>query len=136
MVGITVVLPYTPYAVPDRGNRRLNMTPNGRQRRRFPDTQARVQMRADAFNLTRVALQSGDSGAFVSESELVFSVVCRTTSTRRRDDDNLVAGLKWARDGIAQALGVDDSVFRVSTPVFEQAAVEETQIVISRVQPT
>lgn len=32
---------------------------------------------------------------------------------RRRDDDNLIAMFKAGRDGIAQALGVDDSVFEV-----------------------
>lgn len=38
---------------------------------------------------------------------------------RRRDDDNAVAGFKAARDGIADALGVDDSRFRPSY-FFEQ----------------
>lgn len=31
---------------------------------------------------------------------------------RRRDDDNMVASFKAARDGIADALGVDDRRFR------------------------
>lgn len=30
---------------------------------------------------------------------------------RNRDDDNIVASLKSARDGIAAALGIDDSLF-------------------------
>lgn len=32
---------------------------------------------------------------------------------RRRDDDGLIASFKAARDGIADALGIDDSRFRV-----------------------
>lgn len=32
---------------------------------------------------------------------------------RRRDDDNLVAAFKAGRDGMADALGVDDKRFRV-----------------------
>jgi crossover junction endodeoxyribonuclease RusA len=32
---------------------------------------------------------------------------------RRRDDDNLVAAFKSGRDGIADALGIDDSLLRV-----------------------
>ena len=40
---------------------------------------------------------------------------------RRRDDDNMIAAFKSCRDGIADALGVDDRAFR---PVyrFEDAA--------------
>ena len=34
-------------------------------------------------------------------------------SRRRLDDDNLVAQFKSSRDGIAQALGIDDSRFRI-----------------------
>ena len=32
-------------------------------------------------------------------------------SARRRDDDNLLAMFKAGRDGLADALGIDDSVF-------------------------
>lgn len=32
---------------------------------------------------------------------------------RRRDDDNMIAAFKSGRDGIADALGVDDSRFRI-----------------------
>lgn len=33
---------------------------------------------------------------------------------RRRDEDNLVASMKAAIDGLAQAMGVDDSEFRLT----------------------
>lgn len=36
---------------------------------------------------------------------------------RRRDDDNLVAATKAGRDGIADALGIDDNRFRLQPPV-------------------
>lgn len=32
-------------------------------------------------------------------------------NNRRRDDDNLLAAFKSGRDGLASALGIDDSVF-------------------------
>lgn len=32
---------------------------------------------------------------------------------RHRDDDNLVAAFKSGRDGVAQALGIDDKRFRI-----------------------
>lgn len=36
---------------------------------------------------------------------------------RRRDDDNLIASFKAGRDGLADALKVDDSRFRIFPPV-------------------
>jgi len=35
---------------------------------------------------------------------------------RRRDMDNVIASLKAAQDGIAEAMALDDSVFRVRWP--------------------
>ncbi|MNC70101.1 hypothetical protein D3C75_1208780 [compost metagenome] len=46
---------------------------------------------------------------------------------RRRDDDNLVAMFKAGRDGLADALGIDDNVFatqiRVSKETIKGGAV-------------
>lgn len=39
---------------------------------------------------------------------------------RYRDDDNMIAAFKHGRDGVAQALGVDDSRFRIHPEVSEQ----------------
>ncbi len=39
---------------------------------------------------------------------------------RHRDDDNLIASFKSGRDGIAQALGIDDRRFRLAFAVSEQ----------------
>ena len=43
--------------------------------------------------------------------KLSLSLVFCPPDRRRRDDDNLVAAFKSGRDGIADALGVDDSQF-------------------------
>ena len=49
---------------------------------------------------------------------------------RRRDDDNLLASFKAGRDGLADALGIDDSQFvsqvQLSTEVHPQGAVRVT----------
>lgn len=39
------------------------------------------------------------------------------SSSRRRDDDNLIAMMKPYRDGIAAALGIDDSALYTCRPV-------------------
>lgn len=42
--------------------------------------------------------------------------VFRPPNKRRRDLDNFVASMKAAQDGLAEALGVDDSVFDLGKP--------------------
>ena len=39
---------------------------------------------------------------------------------RYRDDDNMIASLKYGRDGVAQALGVDDKRFRIHPEVSDE----------------
>ena len=58
-----------------------------------------------------------------------------TRSRSRRDNDNLGRAMKAARDTIARALGVDDSVFRAHVEIRERVMsrdfdrqVAETQI--------
>ena len=124
---VTVVLPYTPYAVPMAGrNSRLDMTPNARNRRRFPDTGARNQMRDDSYYLTRYTVPQG-----WADGSVTIDITCHTKVRRNRDRDGLISGLKWAFDGIAQALGVDDSTFQFGAITFETGPVEKTEIVIS-----
>lgn len=43
--------------------------------------------------------------------QLSLSLVFCPPDRRKRDDDNLVAAFKSGRDGIADALGIDDSQF-------------------------
>ena len=46
---------------------------------------------------------------------LRYGIVTRPKCRRNRDDDNTVAMLKASLDGIAQALGVDDSQFQLGS---------------------
>lgn len=53
------------------------------------------------------------NGAPWTAEEIDLSVVVLWEKGRRLwDDDNLIAALKCVRDGIADALGVDDAKFR------------------------
>lgn len=62
---------------------------------------------------------------------LVLSLVFCPPDLRRRDDDNLVAAFKSGRDGIADALGVDDSQFVTQFEIGPVAAGGSVQVTIS-----
>lgn len=47
----------------------------------------------------------------ILQGRMVLELVFRPPDQRRRDDDNLIAAFKAGRDGIADALSVDDGVF-------------------------
>ena len=57
---------------------------------------------------------------------LSCTITCRTKA--RKDRDGALAGLKAAWDGIAQALGVDDSLFEFGDVMFEKGEPEQTRI--------
>ena len=50
-------------------------------------------------------------GVFDKDAELTIELAFYPPDRRRRDKDNLVACMKAAIDGLADALGVDDSRF-------------------------
>jgi crossover junction endodeoxyribonuclease RusA len=54
--------------------------------------------------------------SWVGPIEVVYTL--HPLMDRNRDDDNLVASFKAYRDGIARALGVDDSIFRTMPLVY------------------
>tara|TARA_Y100000310_G_scaffold318365_1_gene372313 strand:- start:437 stop:694 length:258 start_codon:yes stop_codon:yes gene_type:complete len=83
-------------------------------------------MRSDSFYLTRYAMRQGA----VSKRPVTIDIICRMKIRRNRDRDNLIAGLKWAFDGIAQSLGLDDSHFQFGDVSFETGDVEETEITV------
>jgi crossover junction endodeoxyribonuclease RusA len=85
---------------------------------------AKKKARADAHYATLEAAGSRLSAvreALAGEGPLPVTVRFFPPDKRRRDDDNQVASFKAARDGIAEALGVDDRRFRPHY-FFEDAA--------------
>ena len=64
--------------------------------------------RLDCFLLAKQAKLRADW-----EGDIVLWLDFYPPNRRHRDDDNLVAAFKAGRDGLADALGVDDKRFRV-----------------------
>lgn len=69
-----------------------------------------AEARSKAHLLTRAEIGPRKPGWAGAKLEVVFC----PPDKRRRDRDNLIASMKAANDGIADALGIDDSRF-VST---------------------
>lgn len=75
------------------------------------------QARHDAHVLATLALPlKARRDIASSEGRIPILVRFYPPDARHRDDDNMVASFKAARDGIADALGVDDRRFR---PVYQ-----------------
>lgn len=99
-----VILPW-----PDR-----RLSPNARihWRAKAPVT---AKARKDAAYLTYDAMPAGAREVrqhFSGEGPISYQVTFYPPDKRHRDDDSMIAMLKAARDGIADALGVNDRRFR------------------------
>ncbi|HYG07332.1 MAG TPA: hypothetical protein VD865_13135 [Stenotrophomonas sp.] len=66
-----------------------------------------------------LAMAAGWKAAQLPEGRLHLWIDFYPPDRRRRDDDGLLASFKAARDGLAQALGIDDSRF-VSHPMLRE----------------
>lgn len=106
-----VVLPW-----PDR-----RMSPNARVHWAVL-ANVKAKARKDAAYAVYAALEGGLREArlkLAGEGPIAFRVTFYPPDKRQRDDDNLVSMVKAARDGIADALGVNDRRFR-SEYTFEE----------------
>jgi hypothetical protein len=72
-----------------------------------------AQHRSTAYWLTLLEVQKLDVMPPMAGYRLAFYWATK----RRRDDDNAAAMCKAYRDGIAEALGVDDSTLKMHGPV-------------------
>lgn len=83
--------------------------PNFRSRSHWPKTRALSVAKMEGFAVTRAALHGRP---FVHNDERIAFVITAYPPTKRHaDDDNVTSAVKASRDGIAKALGVDDSLF-------------------------
>ncbi len=60
--------------------------------------------------------------------EMVF---CPPNDGRRRDRDNLIASMKAATDGLADALGIDDSLFDITYRMGEPVKAGAVHVTVS-----
>jgi crossover junction endodeoxyribonuclease RusA len=84
------------------------LSPNYRSRSHWPLYRAKKAAKEQAFWATRyeAPLAWKHDG-----SRIAFVITAYPPDKRDRDDDNLIASMKAARDGIAAALKVDDHLF-------------------------
>lgn len=90
----TVLLPWPP--------KELSPNARGHWAKR---SRAAKAYRMQCFLLARKAMLVAPAG------RLLLSLEFMPPTARRRDDDNLLASFKAGRDGLADALRIDDSVF-------------------------
>lgn len=92
--------------------------PNHRSRVHWGKTKATKAARTLAYWTTQMEV---DQAGYVvpAEGEVALRVVMRPPN-RRMDDDNIKAGFKAYRDGIADALGINDKRFAVTIAIGEK----------------
>lgn len=90
--------------------------PNFRSRSHWPKTNAVAKARAEAFYATKAARVESAAG----DVPIIVQATFYPPDRRKRDYDNCAAALKPSWDGIAQALGVDDSMFRHAPPIIAE----------------
>lgn len=73
-------------------------------------TKLRKDARAGAYYAAIAAMKS-QNYAFMRDSDIAISITFVQPDRRARDRDNLLASLKSSIDGIADALGINDSQF-------------------------
>lgn len=81
--------------------------------------------RGHLASLKRKAHDDGYWSAYYNKPDLpetgeIPIKIIATPPSRRTDDDNLIAALKKYRDGMAEALGVNDDRFRVKGVEFNK----------------
>lgn len=84
------------------------LSPNFRSRSHWPRTRAIAAAKQEAWGMTLAALHGAKPSL---PGRLALIVTAYPSTAHKRDDDNLIASLKPYRDGIAKALGIDDSQF-------------------------
>lgn len=92
---------------PDR-----KLSPNARPNR-FDKARATKKARAEA----RMVMSSHARELEGLTGALSFQAMFNPPVRRNHDDDNLMASIKAYRDGIADALGIDDNIFQIQRPI-------------------
>lgn len=105
------------------------LSPNYRSRSHWPRTNALKSAKKEGYFAALAAMQGGGAPKWANE-RFAFIVTAYPPDKRSRDDDNLAASLKGHRDGIAQALGIDDSRFE-QRPIQWAEPCKPAKIVVS-----
>lgn len=92
------------------------LNPNKRHRHWSVRTKAAKRARA----LTGIAARAEWGQPELPPGRLALWLTFYPPDKRRRDEDNLIAGFKPYRDGLADALGIDDNRFHARPFVHEE----------------
>lgn len=95
------------------------LSPNGRAHH-ITKWRAKKAQEHEAWGATMAAASPDDRDALAAHGALSVALTFHPKTANRVDADNAVASLKAALDGIARALGVDDSLFRLAAPVMAE----------------
>lgn len=101
----------------------VKLTPNAKRRKHWRTYCGAIQSdRRTGYLMTAAAL-SLDARQRLAEGEGHIPVEIRFSppDRRRRDDDGMIGAFKHMRDGIADALGVDDHRFKCSYVIGDHA---------------
>jgi crossover junction endodeoxyribonuclease RusA len=92
------------------------LMPNFKRRKHWSAYRGPTQRyRADCAWLTKAARLAVAAG----DVPVLLQVTFHPPDRRRRDDDGMIGAFKAGRDGIADALGIDDHCFRSSYTIAE-----------------
>lgn len=119
-----IVLPW-----PDK-----RLSPNARIHWRAK-TKPKAQARADGAYATFAALNGGlreARAALHGDGPIALTVTFYPPDRRHRDDDNMIGAFKHLRDGIADALAVNDRRFRPHYVFAEPEKPGRVEVVIDR----
>ena len=105
----TVELPWPPMAA--NPNSRGHWAPKAKAKRAYREacfTQARSAIHRNGWDVQALREHAEQGG----KGSVALFVDFYPPDRRHRDDDNVAAAFKAGRDGIADALGIDDRAFR------------------------
>lgn len=90
------------------------LTPNAKRRTHWRTYRPFIKAdRATGSTLTCVSISLRDKRAIAAtEGKIALTITFYPPDKRKRDDDGMISAFKHMRDGIADALGVDDHRFR------------------------
>lgn len=91
------------------------LSPNGRAHH-FAKYRAKKAARKEAFYATKAA----KVGICAGDVPVLITLVFHPPTKNLPDEDNAVAGMKSYLDGVADALGINDSGFRLNRPVIAE----------------
>lgn len=109
------------------------LSPNGRRHFQYV-AKLKKAARLQAFSLAREA--GAHRLPFPKDERLMVWIVGYAPDRRRRDADNLLASMKGALDGLADALGIDDRRFVPSIYIADEVRKPAcVRVVITEFQP-